>query len=87
MDTKWKNRKKGISFIIFFAGASLTLGGGIELAQKLPGSFWRHPDKVLQDDYQQSYRFRDYISGRLEAFLAMATDYYDCYYDIYCYYD
>ncbi len=90
MDTKWKNRKKGISFIIFFAGASLTLAGGIDLAQNLPGDFWRHPDKVLQEDYQQSGRFRDYISGRLEAFLAMATDsyngYYDNYYDYYDYY-
>ncbi len=47
MDTKWKNRKKGISFIIFFAGASLTLAGGIDLAQNLPGDFWRQDRKSV----------------------------------------
>ncbi len=87
MDTKWKNRKKATSFIVFFAGVSLTLGGGIELLQNLPGDFWRHPDQVLQDDYQQSYRFRDYIAGHLENFLAMATDSYDGYYNCYDSYD
>ena len=75
MDTKWKNRKKGISFMIFFTGASLTLGGTVSLLQNLPGDFsWKYPDRALQDDYQQSSRFRGYISGRLETFLAMATD-------------
>ena len=75
MDTKWKNRKKGISFMIFFAGASLTLGGTVSLLQNLPGDFsWKYPDRALQDDYQQSSHFRGYISGRLETFLAMATD-------------
>lgn len=75
MDTKWKNRKKGISFMIFFAGVSLTLSGTVSLLQNLPGDFsWRHPARALQDDYQQNWRFRGYISDRLEAFLAMATD-------------
>lgn len=61
--------------MIFFAGASLTLGGTVNLLQNPPGDFsWRHPDRVLQDDYQQSGRFRRYISDRLETFLAMATD-------------
>ena len=86
MDTKWKNKKKGISFIIFFAGVSLTLDGGINLLQNMPGDFWRHPDKVLQDDYQQSGHFRGYIAGRLEDFLAMATNSYSGYYDYYDYY-
>ena len=85
MDTKWKNRKKGISFIIFFAGVSLTLDGGVNLLQNLPGDFWRQPEQVLQDDYQQSNRFREYIAGRLETFLAMATDSYNGYYDNYGY--
>ena len=88
MDTKWKNRKKGISVLIFFAGASLTLGSAVSLLQNLPGDWLRHPDQVLQADYQQSGRFRGYISGRLENFLAMATDSFGgSYYDYYDYYD
>ena len=86
MDTKWKNKKIGISFMIFFAGVSLTLGNSISLLQKLPGDFWKHPDRVLQDDYQQSSRFREYISGRLETFLSMATNSFgNNYYDFYGY--
>ncbi len=50
MDTKWKNKKKGISFMIFFAGISLTLGNSIGLLQNLPKDFWRHPAKVLEED-------------------------------------
>ena len=73
--------------MIFFAGVSLTLGNGIGLLQNLPGDFWRHPDRVLQDDYQQSSRFRGYISDRLETFLSMATDSYGSgYHDYYDYY-
>ncbi|MDE7223993.1 MAG: hypothetical protein K2O34_09460, partial [Acetatifactor sp.] len=95
MDTKWKNRKKGISFMIFFAGVSLTLGSSISLLQNLPRDFsWRHPSSILQEDYQQSGRFREYMCSRLETFLAMATnsfggDYYNCYdyYDYYGYAD
>ncbi|MCI9071297.1 MAG: HAMP domain-containing histidine kinase [Lachnospiraceae bacterium] len=61
--------------MIFFAGVSLTLSGTVSLLQNLPGDFsWRHPARALQDDYQQNWRFRGYISDRLEAFLAMATD-------------
>lgn len=74
MDTKWKNMKKTVSFLIFFAGASLTLCGAFGLLQNLPGDFsLRSPDTLWQTDYQQSSRFRGYISGRLETFLAMAT--------------
>lgn len=73
--------------MIFFAGVSLTLGNGIGLLQNLPGDFWRHPDRVLQDDYQQSSRFQGYISDRLETFLSMATDSFGSdYYDYYDYY-
>ncbi|MDE5891443.1 MAG: hypothetical protein K2H45_00825, partial [Acetatifactor sp.] len=74
--------------MIFFAGVSLTLGNSISLLQKLPGDFWNHPDRVLQDDYQQSSRFREYISGRLETFLSMATNSFgNNYYDFYGYID
>lgn len=74
MDTKWKNMKKTVSFLIFLAGVSLTLCGAFGLLQNLPGDFsLRSPDTLWQTDYQQSSRFRGYISGRLETFLAMAT--------------
>ncbi|MCM1120591.1 MAG: HAMP domain-containing histidine kinase [bacterium] len=82
--------KKTVSFLIFLAGASLTLCGAFGLLQNLPGDFsLRSPDTLWQTDYQQSSRFRGYISGRLETFLAMATgslrnsysyDSYDIYY-------
>lgn len=76
--------------MIFFAGVSITLASSIDLLQNLPGNFWKHPDRVLQDDYQQSSRFRGYISDRLETFLAMATNSYtgcyDNYYDYNSYY-
>lgn len=87
MDTKWKKMKKGISFLIFFAGTSLTLGSSVSLLQNMPGDFLRRPARVLQADYQLSGRFREYISGRLETFLAMATDSFGgSYYDYYDYY-
>lgn len=75
--------------MIFFVGVSLTLGSTVGLLQNLPGDFsLKHPDRVLQDDYQQSLRFRNYISNRLETFLAMATDSYGSgYYHYYDYYD
>ena len=90
MDTKWKNRKKIISFTAFFVGASLTLLSVVELLQKWPGG---NPVDYLkqaqQDDYQLSRRFRSYIGDRLATFLAMSTnsfadEYYgDYYYDNY----
>lgn len=73
MDTKWKNRKNAVSFMIFGLGASLALGGFSGILGDKPGSvrLWQ-VDKILEDDYQLSGRFRDYISGRLENFLVMA---------------
>ncbi|MCM1134252.1 MAG: HAMP domain-containing histidine kinase [Clostridium sp.] len=74
MDTKWKNRKSAVSFIIFFLGVSLTLGGIAGLIKDKPSGarLWQF-DKLLQNDYQQSVRFQNYMEGQLENFLSMAT--------------
>ena len=74
MDTKWKNRKKAISFLLFFLGVSLTLGSLAEILRRKPASvhIWEF-DRLLEDDYQESARFRAYVAGRLEDFLIMAT--------------
>ncbi len=73
MDTKWKNRKRGISLLIFFLGVSLTLGGLTDILRTKPAGakLWQ-VDRILEDDYQQSVRFRGYIASRLESFLIMA---------------
>lgn len=74
MDTKWKNIKKVLGFTVFFLGVSLTLWNGVQLLNRLPGSpsSWT-PEKLFSEDYQQTYRFRDYISSRLETFLTIAA--------------
>ena len=74
MDTKWKNRKKIISFLIFVLGVSMTLGGLTDILRTKPSGakLWQ-VDRILEDDYQQNVRFRGYIANRLENFLIMAT--------------
>ncbi len=74
MDTKWKNRKNAISFLLFFLGVSLTLGSLAEILRRKPAGvhIWEL-DRLLEDDYQESARFRAYVAGRLEDFLIMAT--------------
>ena len=72
MDTKWKNRKKTISFLVFVLGVSLTLGGLADVLRKKSGIGTWQADRLLEDDYQQSARFRDYVAGRLADFLIMA---------------
>ena len=74
MDTKWKNSKKIISFLVFFLGVSLALGSLAGILGKKPASahIWEL-DRLLEDDYQENARFRDYVAGRLEDFLIMAT--------------
>ncbi len=76
MDTKWKNRKSVVSFMVFVLGVSLVLGNAIYFLQN-----WSHRlspgqlGKMLEgEDYQSRGRFRGYISNRLELFLDMATD-------------
>ena len=96
MDTKWKNRKNVISFVVFFLGVSLVLENGISILKNMPGGMLSPElDSVLEEDYQRSRRFQEYICGRLELFLSMAAnslgssveegyyyDYYDEYGDI-----
>ena len=74
MDTKWKNIKKALGFIIFFLGVSLTIWNGVQLSKRLPGklSSWT-PEKLFSEDYQHSQRFRNHISNRLELFLTIAA--------------
>lgn len=74
MDTKWKNIKKALGFIIFFLGVSLTIWNGVQLSKRLqsrPAS-WA-PEKLFSEDYQHSQRFRNHISNRLELFLTIAA--------------
>lgn len=74
MDTKWKNRKRIISFLVFFLGVSLSLGSisGIFRGKPSDVRIWQL-DRLLEDDYQQSERFRGYVVNRLENLLIMAT--------------
>lgn len=75
MDTKWKNRKNAISFLIFFIGVSLVLGNTMDILQDLSGEAMpQYVQQLLVDDYQQSDTFRGYIADRLATFLAMATN-------------
>lgn len=74
MDTKWKNRKKAVSFMIFFLGVSLTLGSVVDIWKNKPnGVKIYQPGKILEKDYRQSKRFREYIAGRLNNFLVIAA--------------
>ncbi len=74
MDTKWKNRKRIISFLVFLLGVSLTLGSLADILRKKPGNVnvWEL-DRVLARDYQEEARFRAYVEDRLQDFLIMAT--------------
>ena len=74
MDTKWKKRKKIVSFIMFFLGVSLSLGSFAEILRLKPAGvrIWQL-DRMLEDDYQESRRFREYVERRLEDFLLMAA--------------
>ncbi|MCI8978126.1 MAG: hypothetical protein HFI99_14035 [Lachnospiraceae bacterium] len=74
MDTKWKNRKKAISFMIFALGVTLTLWGITGLMRDKPrgAALWQLGE-ILENDYQESGRFRGYIGNRLENLLAIAA--------------
>ena len=74
MDTKWKNRKKIVSFLVFFLGVSLALGGLADILRKKPfGTRLWQLGRILEDDYQQSAGFRGCVSDRLAELLVMAT--------------
>ncbi len=74
MDTKWKNRKNAISFIVFLLGVSLTLGGLAGILRDKPAGvrLWQ-TERLFEGDYQLNYRFQDYITGRFWSFLTMAV--------------
>ncbi len=74
MDIKWKNKKKTISFLILFLGISLSLGNLVGILREKPSNarFWQL-DRLLEDDYQESGRFREYVENRLWKCLVMAT--------------
>lgn len=59
---------------MFFLGVSLSLGGFAEILRLKPASvrIWQL-DRMLEDDYQESRRFREYVERRLEDFLLMAA--------------
>ena len=59
---------------MFFLGVSLSLGSFAEILRLKPASvrIWQL-DRMLEDDYQESRRFREYVERRLEDFLLMAA--------------
>ncbi len=74
MDTKWKSRKNAISTLFFVLGASLLLGGMAGIMKYKPGSvrLWQ-VNELFSGDYQNNYRFQDYITGWFWNFLTMAA--------------
>ena len=75
MDTKWKNIKKALSFLIFFLGVSLTLWNISGLLRRMSdGMLLRISGTLLEDDYQQSWEFQNYMTSRLEGFLSIAVN-------------
>ena len=74
MDTPWKSRKNASSMMVFILGVSLTLGGMAGILKDKPGNVrvWQVKE-LFQGDYQQNYRFQDYITGRFWNFVTMAT--------------
>jgi len=75
LDTKWKNLKKTISFLLFFLGVSLTLQSAVVILKAKPyqTKLWEL-DSLFQEDYQQTGRFRYYITNRLKLFISMAAN-------------
>lgn len=59
---------------MFFLGVSLSLGSFAEILRLKPAGvrIWQL-DRMLEDDYQESRRFREYVERRLEDFLLMAA--------------
>ena len=72
MDTKWKKCKGWIGITAF------CLGLGMLLHSLLTGiTQWNalreNVSSITETDYQNTWDFRSFISGRLESFLGMAT--------------
>ena len=75
MDTKWKSIKKVLCFVVFFLGVSLTIWNASGLLRRMPEklSYWR-TGNLLEDDYQQTWSFQNYMTNRLESFLSVAVN-------------
>ncbi|MDE7252653.1 MAG: HAMP domain-containing histidine kinase [Acetatifactor sp.] len=73
-----------LSFLIFFVGVSLTLYHMSGLLRCIPDgiSSWTS-GKLLEDDYQQSWEFQNYMTNRLESFLSIAINGYPAGWDYY----
>lgn len=75
MATKWKKWKSSIGFLAFVISVSLLITGGVGIlyqAVEYRGGLSDAMKQVNQTDYQESSSFRNFMSSRLENFLAMA---------------
>ncbi len=75
MDTKLKKWKLIVSCTVFFFGVSLLLTGGAALISQLIPAGWFGDGirGIVEEDYQNTGDFRNYIESRLADFIAMAT--------------
>lgn len=73
MGTKWKGIKKVFYCVLFFLGTSLTVWNLPEVIYRAPRVIADRIAGKELEDYQQSGRFRSYISSRLEDFLSIAV--------------
>ena len=95
MDTKWKSIRRVLSFIIFFLGVSLTLGNLSGVIRYMPRNAGEWASgSLLEEDYQRTDEFRQYISDCLENLLSIAVNggpvgyrFYDAYDTYYTYSD
>lgn len=73
MDRKRESVSSILGLFVFVLGVSLTLWNLSGLARHLPADLsFRVSEVILKNDYQQSRDFQQYISKRLEDFLAIA---------------
>lgn len=76
MDTRSKKRKQVISFAVFFLSVSLLLtNGAVVLRRLLSMGNWKEYgiSQLMEQDYQNTWDFRQFIQGRLSDFIAMAS--------------
>ncbi len=72
MDTKWKKCKGWIGIIAFCLGLGILLHSLLSGITQL-NTLRENVSSITETDYQNSRDFRNFISGRLESFLGMAT--------------
>ena len=88
---RWKNNvKSNIACIVFVLGVSMLITGGMGVIRQfsLGDGITSVHQMLVDSDYQNSRRFRDFIANRLENFLDMGCGdlIYDDYYGYYGYY-